>query len=263
MNKSLGLRGQEVQAVYHLVNECRDLGFDAREWYQHLAEGLRSLLSLRACIVGEVGKPNQAPKLWPQLQVASGLDAAAEAVFQRYVESKAVLQDPAWTQSWNCPASQAIFAPEQLAGKRAWLASAVYNEYYRLCHCDFQLLSYHALPGAEARSFLSAWRSADMRRFSRRERRLLSLVHQEIGLLLGGPLATAQEPGLSSLAPRLRQTMEALLEGDSEKQVALRLRVSVNTVHDYIKGLYRHFGVSSRAELLAHFLRRLRGQPPP
>jgi hypothetical protein len=36
-------------------------------------------------------------------------------------------------------------------------------------------------------------------------------------------------------------------------------------VHQYVTALYRHFGVCSRAELLAHFLRRpqQRGQAPP
>src|SRR5262249_17231606 len=62
------------------------------------------------------------------------------------------------------------------------------------------------------------------------------------------------------LSPRLRQTLTALLEGDSEKQTARRLRLSVNTVHEYVTALYRHFGVASRAELLAPFLRRFRPQ---
>jgi DNA-binding CsgD family transcriptional regulator len=53
----------------------------------------------------------------------------------------------------------------------------------------------------------------------------------------------------------LRQTLDCLLEGDSEKQVAVRLGLSRLTVHQYVTSLYRHFGVSSRAELLARFIR--------
>jgi DNA-binding NarL/FixJ family response regulator len=41
------------------------------------------------------------------------------------------------------------------------------------------------------------------------------------------------------------------MEGDSEKQAALRLDISRNTVHDYVKQLHQRFGVSSRGELLA------------
>jgi DNA-binding NtrC family response regulator len=58
------------------------------------------------------------------------------------------------------------------------------------------------------------------------------------------------------LSPRMRQTLEHLLAGASEKEVAVQLGLSSHTVHDYVKKLYRHFGVSSRAELLATVLGR-------
>ncbi len=260
MSKSQALRGQDVQAVYEIVNECRDLGCDAREWLQHLARQLRSLLALRACTTGEGWGPGngQGPTL--PLMLEAGLDAAALALFRHYAASGAVGRDPAWVFSWQCPAPWAVLAPERLVGKRTWLTSDVYNDYYRPARCDHQLLSYHVLPGADARFYVSLWRAADMPRFGRRDRALIGLVQQTFGPLLGGPLATARDPGLSGLAPRLRQTLHALLEGDSEKQAALRLGVSASTVHEYVTGLYRHFGVASRAELLACFLRRLRGQ---
>jgi DNA-binding CsgD family transcriptional regulator len=57
------------------------------------------------------------------------------------------------------------------------------------------------------------------------------------------------------LAPRLRQTLELLVAGDSERQVALKLKISQHTVHVYVKQLYKRFGVNSRGELLARFIR--------
>lgn len=56
------------------------------------------------------------------------------------------------------------------------------------------------------------------------------------------------------LAPRVRQTLEYLLAGDSEKQIAARMGVSPHTVHCYVKALYRSYEVSSRGELLARFV---------
>jgi DNA-binding CsgD family transcriptional regulator len=35
-----------------------------------------------------------------------------------------------------------------------------------------------------------------------------------------------------------------------------KLGISRHTVHDYVKSVYRRFGVSSRAELLARWVRR-------
>jgi DNA-binding CsgD family transcriptional regulator len=100
-------------------------------------------------------------------------------------------------------------------------------------------------------------------RFAERDRRLLRLFHQELGPLIGVALAGTWEPNLAGLSPRQRQTLEALLEGDSEKQIASRLGLSGETIHDYVKGLHRYFGVCSRGELLALFLRRFRTRPAP
>jgi DNA-binding CsgD family transcriptional regulator len=57
------------------------------------------------------------------------------------------------------------------------------------------------------------------------------------------------------LPRRLRQTLELLLTGCSEKQLALTLQLSTHTVHDYVRELYKRLGVSSRSELFAQALR--------
>jgi DNA-binding CsgD family transcriptional regulator len=38
------------------------------------------------------------------------------------------------------------------------------------------------------------------------------------------------------------------------KEVAHKLGLSEHTVGDHVKQIYKHFSVSSRAELLAHFI---------
>lgn len=69
-----------------------------------------------------------------------------------------------------------------------------------------------------------------------------------------GRLFQSPVPG-RPLAPRVAQTLERVLKGDSEKQIAAKLGLSPHTVHDYMKTLYREFGVSTRAELLALWVR--------
>jgi DNA-binding NarL/FixJ family response regulator len=73
---------------------------------------------------------------------------------------------------------------------------------------------------------------------------------------VGTALALRDGGAFAALPPRLRQTLECLLEGDGEKQAAARLGLSRHTVHEYVTALYRRLGVSSRAELLALCLRR-------
>ena len=45
-----------------------------------------------------------------------------------------------------------------------------------------------------------------------------------------------------------------LLGGASEKEIADRMGLSAHTVHQYVKSIYRAFGVRSRAELMARCL---------
>lgn len=61
------------------------------------------------------------------------------------------------------------------------------------------------------------------------------------------------------LRPRLRETLECLLAGYSEKEAAAALRLSRHTIHAYVKELYEEFGVTTRAELMAWFVPPLRG----
>jgi DNA-binding CsgD family transcriptional regulator len=61
---------------------------------------------------------------------------------------------------------------------------------------------------------------------------------------------------IAGLSPRVSQTLEHLLAGDSEKQIAGKLQLSRHTVHVYVKSLYKTFDVNSRGELLARFVRR-------
>jgi DNA-binding CsgD family transcriptional regulator len=79
---------------------------------------------------------------------------------------------------------------------------------------------------------------------------------------------------LPQLTRRRRETLELLLSGLSEKEVGIRLGITQNTVHSHVFQVYRHYGVSSRGELLARFLnailraklksapRRRRGERP-
>jgi DNA-binding NarL/FixJ family response regulator len=58
----------------------------------------------------------------------------------------------------------------------------------------------------------------------------------------------------NGLSPRMRDTLQLLLAGDSEKEVAGKLKLSPHTVHIHVKNLYKRLSVCSRAELMAKCL---------
>jgi len=56
------------------------------------------------------------------------------------------------------------------------------------------------------------------------------------------------------LTPRQRTVMLQLLDGQSRKQIAQSLGITVHTANDHIKAIYEHFQVRSATELAAKFL---------
>jgi DNA-binding CsgD family transcriptional regulator len=89
-----------------------------------------------------------------------------------------------------------------------------------------------------------------------RKRRLIAMFCKMMGdqVVRGEDLPS--RPPAEPLSPRQRQTLELLLTGHAEKQIAARLDISRHTVHVYVKSLYKSFGVCSRAELLARWVQR-------
>jgi DNA-binding CsgD family transcriptional regulator len=96
--------------------------------------------------------------------------------------------------------------------------------------------------------------SAQALRFTARERVLLDLLHNGLRDIYRAEESMHRLTRADELSPRLRQTLECLLAGDTERQVAIKMSLSVHTVHDYVKALYTHFGVSSRGELLSKWM---------
>ena len=122
----------------------------------------------------------------------------------------------------------------------------------RLCHC----MRYSApVSDAHVVACLSFNRpGVGAAPFGARDRMILHLAHIEMSWVYESDVLMATH-GAANLSPRQRQTLECLLAGLSEKQIAARMRLSPNTVHHHIKALHRHFGVSSRSELLAKWVK--------
>ena len=59
---------------------------------------------------------------------------------------------------------------------------------------------------------------------------------------------------IATLSPRLRETLELLLTGIAEREAAEKLAISSNTMHDYVRQVYRAFGVRTRPGLMALFV---------
>lgn len=101
-----------------------------------------------------------------------------------------------------------------------------------------QQLSWHSLRGVNVQRTLL--------RGSQGHRDLITVMRASLPML--DPLYS-----FYLLTPRQRQLMQLLDEGLTNKQIALAINLSVNTVKYHLKVLYQQLDVSSRAELLKRF----------
>ena len=260
MGKSDLLRLHDVRDAYRLIGECRDLGSDAALWHSRMLEGVYRLIGAPA--TGGEGRWVR-PHLHSEQISAfdAGLDARTRELYIAYRRELGPPGNPIWRTLLNVAGRLVTRSRRQLVSDTEWYGSVIFNEYRRPGKIDHQLTSVYQTSDDGAISVITVVRALGERDFSPREQRLLNFFHAELGPLIGRVLVSATEPSPVKLSPRLRQTLAYLLEGDSEKQVADRLGLSHATTHQYVTGLYRHFGVGSRAQLMAYVLKRIgRGQ---
>ena len=257
MSKSDCLHPSDVWWAFRLIGDCRDLGNDPRLWHTRMLEGLAIMFGVIHAVAGEAWWPRPGPAVPPVSAYSVVAEPKAEEAFQAYLRVGAPDVDPILSAIGKLPDALVTRTRAELVSDTEWYRSATFNEHFRVGEIDHQMMSVCRVSENSASSVIALNRALGDPDFSLRERRLLNFFHVELGRLIGGPLVSALEPNAAQLSPRLRQTLDCLLEGDSEKQVAARLRLSPATVHQYVTGLYRHFGVQSRGQLIARVLRRM------
>lgn len=256
--KSERLRLSEVRAVFRLVAECRDLGTDPVAWRDHVSRSFGGLARGQVCMVGESGlsPDGETPGTLFQAMSHGWTSPDANEIWSSHCARGDYQREPLFRSIQAYTHRRGLCTRDQAVDDRTWLAAPIRNETFRACEIDEFLMTMHDIPGRKRQNLISLYRPLGDGAFRRRDRRLVRLFHQELARHFGASLATLDDPSPAGLAPRLRGTLRCLLEGDSEKQAAMRLGLSTQTIHQYVKALYKHFRVSSRPELMAYFLRR-------
>ncbi len=256
MARSGQLRVEDVQAALRLVGECRDLAYDPQQWGRHMSEGLCRLVGARASNGGEVGLVRSLGILQGATYFDAGFEPREHDLYLEFLRTYGINRHPL---AAAFDTGRAAFTRRQAIPDREWYRSVAYGEYHREMRIDHCLAC--SLESVDKRWFrcIILHRTVGETDFSERQRRLLHLFSAELGRLIGPVLVSAGDPlSPTRLPPRVRETLQCLLDGDSEKQAAARMGLSGETVHQYVKALYRRYRVESRAELLIRVLRRTR-----
>jgi DNA-binding CsgD family transcriptional regulator len=257
----------EVSAVIRLVREVCDLWDDPAAWRAHLLDGACQLIDGHVGIVLE-DDHSAAPGYFGNLCVTSmvGLPATMRDLVQPAVSQLSQrkyddvsenvmagvsnLWDHMQRQGWVTAAGN------QIADEVAYHCSPFYQNFRKQIDSDDFVVSIRVVDVPQRPEAILIDRPHGAAPFGTREVALLKLLHDEIAPLVGVRLTTEEHLSRDGLSKRLRETLSLLLEGYSEKQAASDLKLATRTVHDYVTMLYQHFQVSSRAELLAYFIRR-------
>ncbi|MEX0887165.1 MAG: LuxR C-terminal-related transcriptional regulator [Phycisphaeraceae bacterium] len=261
MRKSYQLRNRDVRNIYRLLGDCRDLGADPLAWRRRLLDGLIRLLGARVAHIGDLqGMASRSLTTPDMMQIgleAPTQTAAFEAYFQFLANGGAGQEAFAQRFGELPPDRLNTRTTSQLMERDAWHRSMTFQRFHQPMDVDEGILSLWPLSTRNPRHGLSVSvrRSVGEPAFTERERRMLHWTNHELARELGRTLAPTSEPAASELPRRLGQTLGHLLDGLSEKQIALEMGISRATVHEYVTTLYRRFAVDSRAALLARWVR--------
>lgn len=275
------LTSRDVVALLQLMGTLASLRNDPRNWRLELLTGLNQLLQAAAgaaFILKHVNGDGASPALVSLFDVGFKSDLQRQAFLKEF--NTAPFRDPLSKGALERFVAQQLptftCLRSEMVDDRAWNADLHVHTYRKATGTGDCIISLHRGNERGAAYAIYLFRAAISEpsegaaapgearagaRFGLRERLLLDTMHRGLDWLYRAEEATHKMNRASALPPRLRQTLEFLLAGDTERQVALKMSLSVHTVHDYVKALYVHFGVSSRSELLSKWM-QTSGQMP-
>ena len=266
MSKSQRLRHCDLVNIYRLLGDCRDLGADPLAWRRRLVDGLMKLTGARvAYVVGLLGFPG--PGIRADELVHLALEESGQTkLFREHFEFMARGgEDPMISHFAALPLDrQHTRSAHHVLDLDEWRRSESFQRFHRRMDMDAGILSLRPVRSERGRSHhtLSVRRGLGERSFSLRDVRIIDCLHRELARDIGRRLAPTSAPSACELSPRLRQTLEGLLDGMNEKQIADVMGISRATVHEYVMAIYRRYGVESRGELMARWIRYARGLAP-
>lgn len=253
-----------LRNVYALWDQLSDYAVgDSDAALTHLLDALRTMLSASNVlwsVVVRLPSPKRSDPLlgWrprvvrlldPQPEVAASVRQQFDALWSTNLDISQIL-----SASGNEPFRIRLLF-EALPPE--WFEGEHYRRHYLgVGHADS--ISARIALNDDVRIRLFVFRDAQSCRFSTRDGEYLGFVMRGLRWflrqqVLSHGLLIANAP----LTPTERKVLLALLNGQMEKEIALKLDQSPNTTHFHVKSIYAKFGVRNRSTLAALWLGKL------
>jgi DNA-binding CsgD family transcriptional regulator len=252
----LNLNRADVMQVHQVIGECEELWNDPPAWQDHVAASLEAIAGASS-VSFVVVQGHRSEIAFAEGRVTHSDDSGVRRLFSELLREGAplfpaypVASERLLAEGW-CTAtfSELVASTDDSRG-----ASEFVERFMRPNHAE-RLLYSAARTAAGPVAAFALLRSRTERDFSARDRDFATVLTAAVAARCETRLTMQCQPGIHKLSKRQREVLGALLEGDSEKQVAARLGLSSPTVHEYVVALYRLYRVHSRGELMALFVR--------
>ncbi len=145
----------------------------------------------------------------------------------------------------HAPGAMITASNAQVVANDEWESSEYVNDYVRPAHVSHYLGSTMWF-GNGVNEGIGAMRACGDRPFSDEDCHVLHLMREGIGHMFREPVR---------LPPRPTAVLAELMTGASDKEIAARLGISTHTVRQYIKTIFRAYGATSRAQIVARLAR--------
>jgi DNA-binding CsgD family transcriptional regulator len=250
---------EEARTMFAVVQECLERWADPAEWQAHLLRRAAALTNCRVGLCYEVADGPDEPA--SRLLSAADVGWVDDGERRRLVEGislKPLSYSPMWVSMTRAMSHDRPLTRRQsrLLDDRRWYASEIYDHHVRPTRIGTAMMSAIRMPHRSTWSVWCLTNDRSDKALTERQERLMAMLHESVAPLIGTRLCAAHQRSVNGLSARRRDVLGLLLAGQTEKEIARNLCRSRGAVHEHVSFLYKHFGVSSRAELAAYFIER-------
>ena len=246
----------QFKACTQLLGECGEMWDNPPAWQEHFTAGIEhivggygSVFSVNAISVDGI-KTNEAC-------TARANGALAQHVFKQFLEDGGINLMPSTPQVLAHLPRNGYFTWNEhaLGGRKALHGSELYQRYLRQLDAD-DVLFHAVFTSPEKIICVGLLRDQRDPAYGAREHGLIAFLGDAIAERSAVSLQFNSQTGRHRLSPRQQETLDYLINGLSEKEIAREMSLNPRTVHDYVTSIYKKFGFHSRAQLMAAYIQR-------
>lgn len=253
---SFMLGEDDVRAMVRLLGDVAGLDGDQALKRRELMRGLRALIDADAW-VWTISQPSPDDGRYASINLMH--EGFSETDVVRVVEAET---DPALPTPDGPHLAELLRSDHPVTRqRRQWIDDTTWYEHphtrkYRQGFVDDFVYSLTPISNDDQRiaSIVAFHRRWGREPFTARDARIVHIISSEVRWLHEAAVPGDKTTNAGGLSPRLRAVLALLLQGFSRKQMASHLKLSIHTINDYVKALYKYFNVSSSPELMRRFM---------